>query len=193
MSERNPILLLHGIDDTAEKMARLGAHLSSKGWICGAMTMTPSDGSRPLDVLAQQVAKGIEKQFGAQTIDLVAFSMGGMIARYYLQRLGGLERVKRFVTICTPHHGTLTARLSSNPVAKQLRPGSDFLADLDRDVQSLSKLIVTSIYTPFDLMIVPSTSTFLSFAYNVPVRSLLHPWMMSDQRVFAEVERALEK
>ncbi len=41
--------------------------------------------------------------------------MGGVVSRYYLQRLGGLARVRRFVTISSPHHGTVTAYLRRLP------------------------------------------------------------------------------
>ncbi|MHB0939938.1 MAG: esterase/lipase family protein [Armatimonadota bacterium] len=191
---RNPVLLLHGIDDTSDAMARLGGYLAGRGWTVGRMNMTPSDGADPLDLLAKLVAKGIENQFpDGQPIDLVCFSLGGIVARYYLQRLGGLDRVRRFITISSPHHGTWMAYFRWNAASRQLRPGCPFLADLNRDVRSLAKLQVTSIWTPFDLMIFPANSSRLPFGRQVIVPVLAHPLMQRDQRVFAAVEKALEK
>jgi triacylglycerol lipase len=193
-SPRNPVLLLHGIDDTAESMARLGGYLAGRGWTVGSMNMTPSDGALPLDVLAKMVTKGLENQFApGQPIDLVCFSLGGIVARYYLQRLGGIERVQRFVTISSPHHGTLMAYFRRNAASRQLHPGSPFLADLNRDVKMLDRLQVTSIWTPFDLMIVPARSSRLPIGKEVIVPVLIHPLMQTDHRVFAAVEKALEK
>ena len=51
--------------------------------------------------------------------------MGGLVARYYVQRLGGDVRVHTLVTLGTPHGGTLPARLFPHPLVRQLRPGSD--------------------------------------------------------------------
>jgi len=193
-TSRNPVLLLHGIDDTSDAMAHLSGYLAGRGWTVGSMNMTPNDGADPMDLLAKLVAKGIENQFpDGQAIDLVCFSMGGIVARYYLQRLGGLERVRRLVTISAPHHGTYTAYFRRNAVGRQLRPGSPFLTDLNRDVRSLAKLQVTSIWTPFDLMIFPASSSRLPFGQQVIVPVLAHPLMQRDRRVFAAVEKALEK
>ena len=192
--ERHPVVLLHGIDDTADAMTLLGGYLTRRGWTVGSMCMEPSDGTAPLELLAKLVARGIDNQFPpGRPIDLVGFSLGGIVARYYLQRLGGIERVRRFVTISAPHHGTLTAYLRRNPAGRQLHPGSPFLTDLNRDVRMLAKLQVTSIWTPLDLMIVPAASSRLPFGHEVRIPVVLHPWMLRNQHVFAAVELALEK
>ncbi|WLT39844.1 hypothetical protein NON20_10925 [Synechocystis sp. B12] len=51
--------------------------------------MVPNDGSASLAVLAEQVKQYIDGQFAPQQpVDLIGFSMGGLVTRYYLQRLG---------------------------------------------------------------------------------------------------------
>jgi triacylglycerol esterase/lipase EstA (alpha/beta hydrolase family) len=47
--------------------------------------------------------------------------MGGLVARYYVQRLGGDERVHTLVTLGTPHAGTRWARALPHPVVRQLK------------------------------------------------------------------------
>ncbi|WP_178378225.1 hypothetical protein [Chroogloeocystis siderophila] len=37
--------------------------------------------------------------------------MGGLAGRHYLQCLGGVNRVQRFISISTPHRGMWTAYL----------------------------------------------------------------------------------
>jgi len=39
-------------------------------------------------------------------IDILAHSMGGLIARIYIQELGGAKRVRRLITMGTPHRGS---------------------------------------------------------------------------------------
>jgi triacylglycerol lipase len=75
--------------------------------------------------------------------------MGGLVSRYYLQRLGGIHRVRKFVTIATPHRGTWTGFLRANPGARDMRPGSAFLRDLNRDVEMLDGISFTSIWSPW--------------------------------------------
>jgi triacylglycerol esterase/lipase EstA (alpha/beta hydrolase family) len=94
---RNPVLLVHGIDDTAALFDRMKLHLEREGLSVSAPNLVPNDGAAALDELAQQLGHYISATFSAeQAIDLVAFSMGGLISRYYLQRLGGVERMRNF-------------------------------------------------------------------------------------------------
>jgi triacylglycerol lipase len=166
--------------------------LQSKGLKVHSLNLSPNNGEAGIDELAKQLAVHISAGFPpGQPIDLVAFSMGGLVARYYLQRLGGLERVQRFITIASPHKGTWTAFLRSNPGARQMRPGSDFLKDLNRDAAVLDRIQLTTIRTPFDLMIIPSSSSELAAARSIRLNVAAHPLMVRDRRVLAWVHRLL--
>ena len=117
--------------------------------------------------------------------------MGGIISRYYVQRLGGINRVQRFITISSPHNGTVVAYASLRPGCVQMRPYSSFLKDLNRDVGMLKQLNFTSMWTPYDLMIVPANSSQMPIGTEVIVPSRLHPWMLTDARCLAAVASAL--
>jgi triacylglycerol lipase len=192
--QRNPIVLVHGMWDTTAIFEKLQPFLTSRGLEVYSFNMLPSNGAAPLEVLAAQLAAFIEKTLGAaQLIDLLGFSMGGIVSRYYLQRLGGLDRTKRFVSVSSPHNGTMMAEFAFLPGAKQMRVGSLFLQDLNRDIDRLAKLQVTSIWTPFDTVIVPAASSQLAMADNHTVPVIWHKLMMFDQRCFALIASALEK
>ena len=188
----NPVVLVHGLHDTERVFRRMSAWLRQRGFDVYAINLSPNNGDAPLEDLAAQLRTFIESRFGAhQPLDLVAFSMGGLVARYYLQRLGGIERVTRFIAISSPHRGTRTAYLRNNPGARQMRPGSAFLADLNRDAEALSRIRVTTIWTPFDLMILPATSSTHLPGRSVRVNVLLHPLMLFDRRVLNLVHQCL--
>ena len=179
-----PVLLIHGIDDTAKIFQPLEGYMRDRGWpAIHAIDLTPNNGDVGLDELATQIQAYVEVHLPAPTqFDLVGFSMGGIVARYYLQRLGGLERVRRFATLSSPHHGTWTGYLRSNPGARQMRPNSEFLQDLNSTVDDLTAVEFTSVWTPFDLMIVPSNSSELPVGTMMQLPVLAHPWMVSDPR-----------
>ena len=84
--------------------------------------------------MADYIARHFDPE---QPLDLVGFSMGGIVSRYYIQRLGGIERVQRYVNISAPNNGTWTAYLLSRLGCVQMRPESEFLRDLNRDCQML--------------------------------------------------------
>jgi triacylglycerol lipase len=190
--QRNPVLLVHGIHDTGKVFARMVPYLIQQGFTVYDLDLIPNNGDLSLDELAQQVADYINKTFPEeQPIDLVGFSMGGIVSRYYVQRLGGINRVQRFITISSPHYGTVVAYASRRPGAMQMRPNSLFLKDLNSDVAMLKQLNFTSIWTPYDLMIVPANSSQLPVGNQVIVPVMAHPLMLTDSRSLASVAEAL--
>ena len=46
-------------------------------------------------------------------INIVGHSMGGLVARYYIENLGYDNHVAKLITVCTPHWGTGSADLSN--------------------------------------------------------------------------------
>ena len=170
----------------------MGPRLQRAGLQTHAMNLVPRNGDAGLDHLAGQLAAWIEAHFAAgQSIDVVGFSMGGLVARYYVQRLGGIERVRRFITMSSPHKGTWTAFLRQNRGARQMRPGSAFLQDLNRDAATVCRIEFTTIRTPFDLMIVPADSSELGVGRSIRINVAAHPLMVRDRRVLDLVHRLL--
>jgi triacylglycerol lipase len=193
-SRRNPVLLVHGIMDTTRKLRKIASHLRGYGWEVFDINLTPNNGDSRLEILAQQVADLVERTFDQdQLIDLLGFSMGGLVTRYYLQRLGGIDRVQRYISISAPHHGTIAAQFSTKPACIQMRPNSDFIRDLNSDVDRLNQLNFTSIWTPFDLIILPPSSSQLGIGKEFSIPALAHPLMVFDSRALNAISDALSQ
>ncbi len=195
-TERNPVLLIHGIDDTQAVMTPLGRYLQSRGWRTFAYDMVPNHGEAGFQELASQVKQQVamvRAQTGARKVDLVGFSLGGMVARVYLQELGGAAEVDRLVTISSPHHGSWMAYFRWNVLGEELRPGSAVYQRLNRNLSAMAGVRHTAIWTPFDLMIVPSWSSVLPGAREVRIPVALHPLMLRDSRCHEAVEAALNE
>ncbi|MEL6612765.1 MAG: alpha/beta fold hydrolase [Bacteroidota bacterium] len=187
-----PVVLVHGFLDSPRLFRHMQAHLGAAGRTVHVPLLTPRTARGGLDRLAEHLRHFVDDTFASATeIDLVGFSMGGLIARYYVQRLGGLGRTRRLVTISTPHGGTLWSRLPLNRGIAQMRPGSAFLRDLDRDIDTLADVDMHSIWTPYDLMIVPARSSVLPVGTHEAVPVALHALMARDRRVLDLVADAL--
>lgn len=194
LNHRNPVLLVHGINDTGAIFHKMAPYLIQSGWSVYDLDLIPSNGELGLDQLARQVVDYIATTFAPeQPLDLVGFSMGGIVSRHYVQRLGGINRVQRFITLASPHNGTWTAYRYNTPGCIQMRPGSAFLQDLNQDAAMLAKLDFTSIWTPFDLMILPSISSKMPVGQDVQVPVLGHAWMVSDPWSLDAVATALSQ
>ena len=191
-SPRNPILLVHGLTDTSHKMRKIASHLRGLGWKVYDINLTPNSGDAKLEVLAQQVADLVELTFPSdQPLDLLGFSMGGLVSRYYIQRLGGIDRVQRFISISSPHNGTVAAYFTTRAGCVQMRPNHQFIKDLNTDIDRLQQITVTSIWTPFDLMILPPRSSQLGVGTDISLPVLSHVQMVFDRRILNAISEAL--
>lgn len=188
----NPVVLVHGIWNTASIFSTLKAYLEREGWQVYALSMTPNNGDAPLELLAQQLANFINQHLGEQQpFDLVGFSMGGLISRYYVQRLGGLERVQRLVTVSAPHQGTALGLFSDRFGIQQMRPNSPFLRSLNQDIHQLKRLHFVSLWTPFDLLILPPWSSQVPVGQMQQLSVSAHNQMIRDPQGLRAISQAL--
>jgi triacylglycerol lipase len=193
MNEKVPVLCVHGIEASGRAFEPLQATLGAAGWrTVRCMDLSPSDGSVSLRLLAAQVeqaAKLLCLEQGVSRIDVVGFSMGALIVRYWMQLLGGLPCVRRFISVSGPHQGTFTAFLGpDHPGLVEMRPGSALLAELEQsELNGWGDTEVHTFWTPLDLMIVPPSSSALAQASHRLFPIPLHPWMLTDERVLAAI------
>ena len=188
-----PVVLVHGIHSDGNCMRRLEKHLRAQGRTVFTPSLSRCTGALPIEELAEQLSAYVKKHVGSGKFDLVGFSMGGLVSRYYVQRLGGLERVEHFVTMATPHQGTNLAWLHPGPGARQMRPRSAFLQDLSRDAHVLQSVKFTSFYTPLDTVIIPSRSSAMPQARNVAIWAAIHPSFLLEKRCLRAIEKVISE
>ena len=190
--DRNPVLLIHGFYNSGRSMRRMQRWLKARGWNVYAMNLVPSDGRASLEQLARQIAMYVDETFpNNRKLDIVGFSMGGLVSRCYVQRLNGGARVNRLITIAAPHHGTWLAYLSRRPGCREMRPGSALLNALNNDVDSLKRVRLMSIWTPLDLMIIPASSSRMEIGAGRKTWIVAHRLMILQRSCFRQVEQFL--
>jgi pimeloyl-ACP methyl ester carboxylesterase len=194
-ADRLPVLVVHGIDDSSVTVQPICKALRTAGWDqVASCDLVPNNGDAGIAALAEQVrqaADGLRVRTGSARCDVVAFSMGALVSRYWLQRLGGKAAVRRFVSIAAPHGGTWTAYARWNAGGADMRPGSPLLTDLAADPLPWGDVQVSTFWTPFDLMILPGSSGRLAGAADRVFPVLIHPWMLTDRRVHAAIVSVL--
>src|SRR5262245_43472875 len=128
------VLLVHGIWNTGRHFDRLERELERSGaGPVRSLDLVPNSGKAPLAELAPQVgsaARELAQSAGTERVDVVGFSMGSLVARYWIQRQNGRQLVRRFVSIAGPQRGTLTAYGSSRAGIRDMRPKSPLLREL---------------------------------------------------------------
>ena len=191
-----PVLLVHGIWDSSSRLEPMAAGLRSRGVASvHAVDLVPSDGRAPIATLGALVAREAEAvaaREGVARVDLVGFSMGALVARWYVQRGGGQGARPAVRLHLRPAQG------HGHRVRPSLRrrardaPGSHLLRDLEGDPDPFGPVEVHCFYTPFDLMILPSTSSVLPGARSVArVSVAMHRFMIQSRGVLDPVAALL--
>ena len=188
------VLLVHGIFDTSNKFKYLGRRLEEHGFHIVVIDLKPSNASEGLDPLAGQIAELVESQFGDEPFALVGYSMGGLVSRAYLQKIvENKEQIVGFATISTPHHGSLWGWLHPSKGARQMRPGSQWMQDLNRNPDCIRELPFLSLWSPLDLMIVPSWSSRTDLGKESLHWVPAHPLMLFNPGVANRLADFLKK
>lgn len=186
------LVLVHGIFDNGGLFRHLLGRLSRHGHDCYAPSLKPADARHGIADLAGKLRGLIDARWGPEApIGLIGFSMGCLIARYYLQELDGQRRGRVLFAISGPHRGSLSAWCYVGRGAREMRPGSAFLRGLEASEHRLAGMPLYSYHTPFDLMILPPASSRWPRAVHLSARAPLHSLMVRDPAVCSDIEARL--
>ena len=196
LAARIPVLLVHGLVDNRSVFSVMQRSLRRRGFAhVGTWNYSPllTDVARGAADLGTHIER-ICEQTGHDRVHVVGHSLGGLIARHYVQRQGGDRRVESLVTLGTPHRGSVLAHVVPTPLIRQLRPGSPLLRELGEPAPTC-RTRVTAIYSDLDQMVLPTASGRCDHpdlaARNVLVRGVGHMSLPRHRGVVDEVAATL--
>jgi triacylglycerol lipase len=141
----------------------------------------------------------VQAASGDAKVDILAECTGGLIARRYIQALGGDQHVSRLVTFVSPQHGIaavpLVALITGWRALHDLSPGSAFLHAVN-DAPMSKTVPMTSIYTCTDEYIQPYTTSAVPGATNISICGhgfVGHFQTMYDPSIYLMMHDALVK
>lgn len=110
-------------------------------------------------------------------VDLVAHSLGGVIARLALDDPAIRARVRTLVTLGSPHAGSHLARFGNTERARSLRPGSASLVRLDAQLPwagpgAWPRLV--AFWSSADVIVIPAESAQVPGATNIELPGVTH-------------------
>ena len=145
-----PLVLVHGLLDTPRLFSRLERRLEGQQRSVFSPHLPHRFGAIPLRKLAQQLDGLIQDRWGSETrIDLLGFSMGGVIGRTWLQEFGGAKRTQRFISVGSPQQGTVTAQCIPAWLfagLADMKRGSPLLRSLNGDYAELQSVECISFF-----------------------------------------------
>ncbi|MFP3988426.1 alpha/beta fold hydrolase [Streptomyces sp. E11-3] len=193
-----PVVLLHGFIDNRSVFVLLRRSLAQHGRH-HVESLNYSVLTCDIRTAAELLARHIEEiceRTGHREVDVVGHSLGGLIARYYVQRRGGDRRVRTLVTLGTPHGGTIVAPLmSAHPIVRQMRPDSDVIAELRKPAPDCRTRFV-SFWSDLDQVMAPLETARVDhpdlLAHNVPVTGIGHLALPVHPAVAAGIRQAID-
>ena len=154
-----PVVLVHGLVDNRSVFTVMRRALRRRGF-ASVCTWNYSPLQRDVQGAAEALGRHLERvcrETGHERVHVVGHSLGGLVARYLVQRLGGDHRIDTLVTLGTPHEGSRWAHCLPTSLVRQLRPGSPLLRELAEPAPGC-RTRITSIYSDLDQMVVPSVA-----------------------------------
>lgn len=195
---RPPVVLLHGFIDNRSVFVLLRRALAQDGRRqIESLNYSPltCDIRAASELLGRHIEEICERT-GRDRVDIVGHSLGGLIARYYVQRLGGDTRVRTLVTLGTPHSGTRVAPLAdAHPLVRQMRPGSSVLEELREPAPGCRTQFV-AFWSDLDHLMDPLETARVDHpdlsVRNVRVSGIGHLALPVHPTVAAEIRQALD-
>ena len=184
-----PVVLVHGtFADMSDSWQALSPLLYNHGYCVFALNYGSFGGSGSLGIYgvgeigasAGELSAFVDQVLaatGAEQVDLVGHSQGGMMPRYYLKNLDGAAKVHTLVGLSPSNHGTTLDGLFTLasffpgaseftgalcPACQEQEAGSAFITALNSGGETVPGVSYTVIQTRFDQVVTPYTSAFLS-------------------------------
>jgi triacylglycerol lipase len=188
-----PIILIHGVIDNRSIFTLLRRSLRGRGFgRMYALNYSPftddiADVAERLGTLIDDVCE----QTGYERVHIIGHSMGGLVARYYVQRLGGDRHVHTVCSLGTPHCGTWPANYVPWPVIRQT---GDIIEALAEPAPGCRTRFI-AFWSDLDQLVIPQRNARIVHAdlraRNVFIKGVGHMSLPVDRRVVHEISTAL--
>lgn len=187
-----PVVLVHGYGHNASAWLMLKSALKRAGFT-SIHTMNYNPWTHDVPKLAEKLSDKVEvirELTGADKVNLVGHSLGGIVCRWYVQEMGGDKTVSTAITLASPHAGTIAAFAGPGRTARELRPNSWVMRRLTYFAKPTDVRWV-AFYGDSDALIQPMRSGSLDApalnARNVLMPGMGHLGMLLDAEVVGQV------
>ena len=161
---KDPVIIVNGLTSPDIAQWPFALRLTADGYDATIFSL-PGGGLQDIAKTAQALSPVVDQvlaRTGASKVDLVGHSEGGVVARYYIKRLGGAAKVDSFVSLAGPQYGTYAGNLADFfgidafcQACEQMAIGSTFLTDLNAGPDVPAGVATTTFRTIYDLAVRP--------------------------------------
>jgi pimeloyl-ACP methyl ester carboxylesterase len=194
-SQGLPVLLVHGLACNRGNWWWFRRQIERRGYRAFTVDCTPWYAR--IDNYSPQLGRAIDEVLaatGARQLVIVGHSMGGLIARAYLDRYGA-DKVAHVITLGTPHRGTWMTRFGYAPNIRDMAEASTWLTELgaresQRSIRPYDKF--SCIFTYHDNLVTPQTNATLPGAAQFAISGIGHLSLALSAQVVERVAEVLD-
>ncbi|HEY5811273.1 MAG TPA: hypothetical protein VIT23_01300 [Terrimicrobiaceae bacterium] len=174
-------LIIDGIWGSHKRWERLRSRIAKEVGPCKIWRYDNS-GRASIESLGRALSSELERLNAP--VNLIGYSMGGLVVREALRQMPTLD-VRKVALLNSPNYGSAAAFLVPLSACREMRPGSAFLNQLN---SAPWKLPTLAVWCPYDLMVFPGSSGRWKKA-SMTVRSdvPIHLWPV----VSGEIHRSI--
>lgn len=186
----DPILFVHGWESDANTWSYMVDWFNANGWPWSRLQTFSYDTNQSNATTAQWVSYHVDKlrqETGAQKVDIITHSMGGLSSRYYLKNRGGTSMVEDWVSLAGPNHGTDSIVFCIYVACEEMKTNSSFLQGLNAGDETPGSVRYATWKSNCDYVVEPPQSVELIGADNRWSSCLLHTEIHKDYPTFLEV------
>ena len=191
MFQRNPLILIHGLWNTSDIFSSIILKLDEMGIEYFAPTLKHNYGISSIVELTNLLDNLILEKYGLEKeLDILGFSMGGIIGRYWIKKFNGYKRTRLFITVGTPHNGTLTSQFVPRYPFRgisEMKINSFLLRDLSKYDYLLKDINCISFYTNWDLMVFPGWRANLNSGEKISLKIYKHKNLVRNPKAVEKI------
>ena len=178
-SGREPVLLVHGTfaNDEINWSWGYAPSLTAAGYDVCTVEL-PENGLDDIQVATEYVVFAVREMAARSDrfVDVLGVSQGGLEPRWAIKWWPDVQAlIDDLVMLATPNHGTYQQPPGGIPCfasCYQMGAGSNFLATLNAGDETPGAISYTSIYTMFDELVQPNTTSMVDGASNILIQDL---------------------
>ncbi len=184
------VLLLHGYAGHPRSHGFLRRHLRDAGFATASLDLRDHGSVQAMgDALRDWLRDHVDPD---DPIAVVAHSLGGVVTRFAIHAEDVRSRVRRIVTLGSPHEGTRIAEIVESEKASQMERDAELTAALEEQEpwhDDLPPLVC--LWSRADLLMVPPEAAIADGAAARELPRVTHPGYMLRPRVWRAVVDAL--
>ncbi|QGK70602.1 alpha/beta fold hydrolase [Allosaccharopolyspora coralli] len=189
-AEHDPVIFVHGWNGSSWNWDAMKADFENNGYSSDELHAWDYDTAQSNEITAEEFAGYVDEVLastGASQVDVVTHSMGGLNTRWYLSFLDGTSKVDDWVSLGGPNHGTTSAEGCGDDSCADMRPGSEFLTQLNEGDETPGDTSYATWWSPCDGVVYPAESTVLDGAENTELACVSHLGLLANHEVMEGV------